>query len=278
VQFGIDDVPPGGHIKHDDRNRILAGYPEHEREARARGEPMLGSGKIYKTAEADILEDVNFLDFPIYWRWGAGMDIGIDHPWAYVLMAHDTDQDVIHLVAELRVSDQTPGQHFALIRALELRLFNRHMDFPTAWPADAGTRDKGSGEPVKNLYKQYGLRMMAEPATLPNLKGAAAVSLEGGIQEIDLRERCGKWKVSRSCISYLEERRLYHRKDGEVVRLRDDTLSAARYGYMMRRSFKTLDECGGGPMGVSWPGSSGGRRGGGGTRLASGLDFNLFGT
>jgi hypothetical protein len=50
---------------------------------------MVGSRRIYQTAEADIIEDVNFLEFPSYWRWGAGMDIGIDHPWAYVLMAHD---------------------------------------------------------------------------------------------------------------------------------------------------------------------------------------------
>jgi Terminase RNaseH-like domain len=249
VQFGIDDVPAGGHIKPGDRARILAGYPEHEREARARGEPMLGEGKVYKTPEADIIEDVDPLTFPTYWKWGYGMDIGIDHPWACVLMAWDTDQDVIHLVAELRVSGQTPGQHFALMRALEQRIFNRHMDFPVAWPADAGTRDRGSGEPVKNLYKQYGLRMMAETATHANMKGVAANSLEGGIQEIDLRERNGKWKVARSCICYLEERRLYHRKDGEITRLRDDALSAGRYGMMMRRFFKPLEECGGAAAG-----------------------------
>jgi hypothetical protein len=50
--------------------------------------------------------------------------------------------------------------------------------------------------------------------------------------------------VSRSCVLYLEERRLYRRKDGEIVKLRDDVLSAARYGMMMRRSFEPLDDCG----------------------------------
>ena len=227
VQFGIDDVPPAGHIKAEDRARIIAGYPEHEREARSRGEPMLGEGKVYRTPEADIIEDHDPLSFPTYWRWGYGIDLGIDHPWAAVLLAWDTDQDVLHLVAELRVSGANAGQHFALMRALELRLFNRHMNFPVAWPADAGTRDRGSGEPAKALYKQYGLRMMAEPATHAGMHGAAATSLEAGVAEINLREATGKWKVARSCIAYLEERRLYHRKDGEIVRLRDDALSAA---------------------------------------------------
>ena len=114
VQFGIDDVPPDGHIKPADRARILAGYAEHEREARARGEPLLGSGRIYKTPEADIVEDVNHLSFPTYWKWGYGIDLGIDHPWAAALMAWDTDQDVIHIVGELRVNGQNAGPAFRI--------------------------------------------------------------------------------------------------------------------------------------------------------------------
>jgi phage terminase large subunit-like protein len=276
VQFGIDDVPPDGHIKPEDRHRIVAGYAEHEREARSKGEPMLGSGKIYQTAESKIIEDDDPLQFPMYWRWGAGMDIGIDHPWAYVLMCWDTDQDVIHVVAELRIAGAAAGEHFARIRALEKRMFNRHMNFPTSWPRDAGTRDKGSGEPLKKLYKEFGLRMMPEPATHAGLKGVEAVSLEGGVTEIDQRERAGKWKVSRSCVLYLEERRLYHRKDGEIIKLRDDVLSASRYGCMMRRFFKPLDECGLEVIPGQWPSRGSSRRGASsGPSMARDVDFDL---
>jgi phage terminase large subunit-like protein len=253
VQMGISDVPPDGHIAPHARAQIIEGYPEHERDARSKGEPMLGEGKVYKTPESEIIEDTDPGNFPLYWRWGYGIDLGIDHPFAAVLMCHDVDQDVIHLVAEIRVGDAPAATHVAMMRQLEKRLFGKHMEFRVAWPADAGTRDKGSGEPVKNLYRHYGLHMMQEPATHAGLKGAEATSLEGGVQEIDARERAGKWKVSRGMISYLEERRLYHRKDGEIVRLRDDTLAAARYGMMMRRHFKPLDESGGGVAGtVAW--------------------------
>jgi hypothetical protein len=253
VQMGISDVPPDGDIAPHARAQIIEGYPEHERDARSKGEPMLGEGKVYKTPESEIIEDTDPGSFPIYWRWGYGIDLGIDHPFAAVLMCHDVDQDVIHLVAELRIGDAPAAAHVAQMRQLEKRIFGKHMDFRVAWPADAGTRDKGSGEPAKNLYRQFGLHMMAEPATLAGLKGAQATSLEGGVQEIDARERAGKWKVSRGMLCYLEERRLYHRKDGEIVRLRDDTLAAARYGMMMRRYFKPLDESGGGVAGtVAW--------------------------
>jgi hypothetical protein len=111
------------------------------------------------------------------------------------------------------------------------------------------------------------------------MSGAAAVSLEGGVQEIDLREKNGKLRVSRSCVCYLEERRLYHRKDGEIVRLRDDVLAAARYGMMMRRFFKPLDECDSWQTGVGWPSGGGGGSRGGGSRngqIANGTDFDVW--
>jgi hypothetical protein len=130
------------------------------------------------------------------------------------------------------MSDATVAADVVAIRALEKRIFGRHMDFRVAWPADAGTRDRGSGEPVRNLYKQFGLRMMPEPATHAGMKGVEAVSLEGGVAEIDARERAGKWKIARGMLHYLQERRLYHRKAGEIVQLTDDTLAAARCGMM----------------------------------------------
>jgi len=277
VEMGLGDIPDDGHIPLSERESLIASYPEYEREARITGRPTLGSGRVYTTPESEITTGMGPMDLVnnAHWRWGGAMDIGIDHPWSYCLMCHDIDQDVLYVVAELRMKGQTPGQHFALIRALELRIFGRHMDFPTAWPADAGTRDKGSGEPIKNLYKQFGIRMMASHATHAKAHaGVAANSLEAGVYEINLREQHGKWKVFRSCVNYLEERRSYHRKDGEIARVRDDVLAAARYGMMMRQHFKQLNECD--PMsgpGGAWPGGGGGRRGGG-PQFAEGMDID----
>jgi phage terminase large subunit-like protein len=277
VQFGIEDIPPDGHIKPEDRARIIAGYPAHERDARSKGEPMLGEGKVYQTPEGQIIEDADPLQFPTYWRWGWGIDPGLDHPAGFALLAWDSGQDVIHVVAELRVTGQSAAQHVALMRNLEMRVFGRHMDFPVAWPADAGTRDRGSGEPLKHIYKQFGLRMMASHATLPSMHGVSAVSLEGGVAEINLREQHGKWKVSRGCMCYLEERRLYHRKDGEIVRLRDDVLAAARYAFMMRRHFKEFTECDPWHTGYAagWPMGQRAHRGQQ-QQVAKNVDFDVF--
>ena len=46
----IDDAE---HYTEEQRAEIIAGYPEHEREARARGIPVLGSGRVYPIPSGD---------------------------------------------------------------------------------------------------------------------------------------------------------------------------------------------------------------------------------
>jgi hypothetical protein len=110
---------------------------------------------------------------------------------------------------------------------------------------------------------------MNRPHT-PALRGSS-------VAEIDAGERAGKWKVARGMLNYLQERRLYYRKAGEIVRLTNDTLAAARYGMMMRRYFKTLDESGGVAGPAAWSDTIRNRRQGqepGG--IAQGVNFDLF--
>ena len=58
----------------------------------------------------------------------------------------------------------------------------------------------------------------------------------------------GKWRVASHLADWFEEYRLYHRKDGLLVKERDDLLSSSRIAMMMRRyarplptSYPTLD-------------------------------------
>lgn len=42
---------------------------------------------------------------------------------------------------------------------------------------------------------------------------------------------------------WFEEFRLYHRKDGLIVKIDDDLMAATRYGLMMLRKAKTCTRC-----------------------------------
>ena len=63
--------------------------------------------------------------------------------------------------------------------------------------------------------------------------------VEAGLIEMLDRMQTGRWKVFSTCRAWLEECRLYHRKDGVVVKERDDAISASRYAFMMRRFAET---------------------------------------
>lgn len=222
IYMTIEDAE---HYTPEDRARIIASYPEHEREARTKGEPMLGSGKIFTPAE-ETLRVTPFV-IPKHWPQIGGMDFGYDHPFAAVKMAWDRDTDTVYVTAEYRMREQTPVIHAAAIKPWGEWL-------PWAWPHDGLQHDKGSGDQLSELYKDQGLNLLFERATWPD----GSNSVEAGLMDMLDRMKTGRWKVFSTCPEWFEEYRLYHRKDGKIVKLRDDLLSASRYGMMMLRFAK----------------------------------------
>jgi len=63
--------------------------------------------------------------------------------------------------------------------------------------------------------------------------------VEAGITDMYERMETGRWKVFAHLNDWFEEFELYHRKDGMIVKLNDDLISASRYALMMKRHAKT---------------------------------------
>ena len=216
------------HISPEDRVKIIAGYPEHEREARARGVPMLGSGLIYQIADSAIWEEP-LTYIPDYWAALWGIDFGIGHPFAAVLVLWDRDNDVIHVHHTIKMKDGLPLMHAKAIKLAAGMV-------PVAWPHDGNNRDKGSGTPLAQLYRQEGLRMLPGHSTFVD----GSLSPEAGILEIQERMQTGRFKVARQLSDWFEERRLYHRKDGMIVPMHNDLMDATRQAVMMKRSARAV--------------------------------------
>jgi phage terminase large subunit-like protein len=241
------------HIPPDERAKIIAGYLPHEREARARGVPTLGSGRIFTAPEESVLEaPIEYI--PEHWTKLWGIDFGIGHPFAAVLILWDRDNDVIHVHHTYRVADALPIQHAAAMKPIGAAV-------PVSWPRD-GTNRTADGKPLSDHYKRNGLTMLSEHATWPD----GSVSTEAGILEMDEREKSGRLKYAAHLSDLLEERRFYHRKDGQIVKMKDDILSALRTAIMQKRSGR--------------PAALGGRLAPGnfesGGSLARGVDFDVF--
>src|SRR5262249_9820031 len=96
VSWGLDDVE---HFTAEENQRRLDGYPPHEREARAKGKPLLGSGSVFPgILQSDIETRLTLNDVPREWPLLWGIDFGIGHPFAAVLIAWDRDTDTIYVL------------------------------------------------------------------------------------------------------------------------------------------------------------------------------------
>lgn len=224
----IDDAE---HYTPEQRAAIIASYPVHEREARAKGVPILGSGRVFPIAEDAI--KVTAFPIPPHWPRIVGLDFGIDHPTAAVWLAWDRDTDTVYVTDTYRVKDASIAIHAASVKA-------RGDWIPVAWPHDGLQRDKGSGEQLAEQYRNQGLKMLRDRATFED--GSSGV--EAGVSEMLTRMQTMRLRVFAHLGDWFEEFRLYHRKDGLIVKDGDDLMSATRYALMMRRFARNHEEAG----------------------------------
>lgn len=248
---------PGTHVTHatiddaehytpEQRAAIIASYPEHERKARARGLPALGSGRVFAEVDEDDIKVKPFA-IPPHWPQIGGLDFGWDHPSAGARLVWDRDSDVVYVIASHRAKNQTP-----LMFAGAVRPWGEWL--PWAWPHDGLQHDKGSGEQLAKQYASAGLKMLPQRATFED----GTNGLEAGVSMMLDRMITGRLKVFGHLAEWFEEFNHYHRKDGLIVKEADDLLSATRYGIMMRRFAVTQSKPGAQrPVQVTMPSRSG---------------------
>ncbi|KKK53389.1 hypothetical protein LCGC14_3095290, partial [marine sediment metagenome] len=145
------------HYTPEQRAAIIASYPKHERDARTKGIPILGSGRIFPISQEDI--ETEAISIPDHWVQIGGLDFGYDHPTAGVKMAWDRDADIVYVTACYRMREATPIIHAAALKPWG-------SDLLWAWPHDGLQHDKGgSGQELRKQYEEQGLKMLPDHAT-----------------------------------------------------------------------------------------------------------------
>src|SRR3990172_3573060 len=222
-----DDAP---HMTPEKRYQKLMQYPPHEREMRSKGVPMVGTGLVWPVTEDQIRCDP--FEIPRHFSRVFGFDIGWDHPSALVCAAIDRDKDKVYIYDVYRVSK-------AVIPVISSAIKSRGQWVPVMWPHDGMKNDPRSGKPIADLYRHEGVNMHRDCFTNPpapgQKEGQGGNGVEVGLLEILTMMETGRFKVFSNCKEWFDEWRMYHRKDGQVVKLMDDLMSATRYAVMMRR-------------------------------------------
>ena len=219
-------IEDADHYTTEQRAAIIASYPPHERKARAEGIPALGSGRVFPVDE-DLLKTEAF-EVPESWVQIGGIDFGWDHPTAACRLAWNRDTDTLYVTASYAQREAVPVIHAAALKGWGEWL-------PWAWPHDGLQHDKGSGEALAEQYRRQGMLLLPERARFED----GSSGLEAGITEMLERMQTGRFKVFAHLEDWFAEFRLYHRKDGLIVKANDDRISAARYAMMMKRFART---------------------------------------
>ncbi len=217
-----------GHLDEGVMQQILSSYSPHEREMRRYGRPSIGSGLIFPIQEEKIMID----PIPIQDHWPriAAIDFGWDHPTAVVWGAVDMEEEVFYVYDCYRMSKASPTVHSQSIRT-------RPHFIPIAYPHDGNRRDSMGNPGLADQYRNLGCNMLLEHFTNPPALGEnkGGNSVEEGLMAMLQAMENDKFKVFSTLSDWFEEFRMYHRKGGKVVPIRDDIMSATRYAFQSQR-------------------------------------------
>jgi phage terminase large subunit-like protein len=227
-------VSKRGHIPDEDIPGIIARYGS-KAATRAFGGDAQGQGAVFET-EADQIKHT--LTRPMRSRLlavavGAGFPAfraGIRRP-PVRRGAFDVGPRQRRGLCDGRLSDVRHGRnHVARIKE------NPMWRAPVAWPHDGGV---GAGvqtnDTIATIYKKLGLNMRPTHATFAD----GGYNFEAGLTVMEERFAAKKLLVAGHFFDWFDEYGGYHRKDGKVVKVDDDLLSATRVGCMDLRFAKT---------------------------------------
>ncbi|AWY03081.1 terminase large subunit [Pseudomonas phage SCYZ1] len=221
-----DDAP---HLSDEVKEQLLSVYSPAERAMRASGKPMLGSGVVFVVPEDKIV--VQPIEIPNHWLRVIGIDLGFDHPNAIACMAFDPESNTYYLYDERSERGETLSMFAQAIRA------KGGDSIPVVVPHDAFKHDGAtSGRRFVDLLKNdFGLNVVYQPfSNPPGPDGKhGGNSVEFGVNWMHSQMDNGNFKVFSTCTRFLQEMKLYHRKDGKIIDRSDDMISATRYASIM---------------------------------------------
>lgn len=197
------------HLTEKDKEELMASLPPHQRDARSKGIPQLGSGAVYPIQEADIV--CQPFEIPKHWSRCYGLDVGWNFT-AAMWLAYDEDADVMYFTHEYKRSQAEPAVHATAIKG-------RGEWIPGVIDPASRGRSQIDGTQLMSLYVGQGLQL-----------SPANNAVEAGIFNMYERYTTGRLKVFSTCTEFLAENRLYRRDEkGKIVKMDDHLQDAGRY-------------------------------------------------
>jgi len=201
------------HLTEEAKDEMRASLPPHEIEAREKGIPTVGVGKIYTFKQEEI--SCEPFELPSYYRLAYGLDFGWNNT-AAVWGAYNPDTDTWYVYTEYKLGQLDPIAHTQNIIRIGGKGVRGVCD-----PA-GGNSSQADGKKILEQFQHEGLFL--QPADN---------SVSAGINEVYARFRTGRLKIFSTCNEIFSELNVYARdKKGKVIKRNDHLLDALRYLIM----------------------------------------------
>jgi phage terminase large subunit-like protein len=209
IQATWDDAP---HLTKKQKDKLFDALPPHQREARSKGVPQLGSGAIYPILESNIV--VEDFPIPVHWKKSYALDVGWKKT-ACLWAATNPTSNITYLYSEYYQGQEKPVVHAEGIKA-------RGIWIPGVIDSAAHGRSQEDGKQLFVIYQALGL-------DIEN----ANKSVEAGIYKVWQMLATGELKVFGSLVAFLSEFRIYRRNEtGSIVKSKDHLMDCLRYLVM----------------------------------------------
>jgi len=209
IPISWDDAP---HLSEEDKATMMAEMPPNERDARTKGIPALGSGRVYPISEDHIT--VPWREIPDYFPQAYCLDFGWNNT-AALWLAQDPTTQVIYVYSEYKRGKVPDSQH-----AYSIMERGKWMS-GAADPSGGGRRDDGRMR--IDYYRSLGLDLH------PGYN-----SIITGVSQIYNMLESGMLKIMDHLHMLLDEFRVYRydsKDPNKIARNQDDhLLDALRYG------------------------------------------------
>jgi phage terminase large subunit-like protein len=208
IAVSWEDAP---HLSEEDKQTMLAEMPPNERDARTKGIPALGSGRVYPVSEDDTV--VKPFEIPDYFPRAYGLDFGWNNT-AAVWAAQDPVTQIIYIYSTYKKGKVPDSQHaYAIMQRGDWMA-------GAADPSGGGRRDDGKMR--IDYYRSLGLDLQPGYNTLVT-----------GISQVYNMLESGMLKIFSNLEELLSEIRVYRydsKDPNKIARNQDDhLLDALRY-------------------------------------------------
>lgn len=216
ITASLDDAP---HLSEEEKKRMIASWPVHERQARSTGIPIIGSGLVFPVLEEAITYEP--CAFPDSFGHIGGMDFGEGSDLDVLLLgAWDFDNEKLYVYFEYAARQKKPAD--IIFELLQIKKAEAFKWCTIVADTSGNKKSVETGNSLRDLYEK-------SPIHSVTMVNAEKKDKFARVQEVLQMFSNGTLVISYECRGLLNEIRTYSYKNNKLQDGNDHHIDALLY-------------------------------------------------